>query len=405
MRRSIIIGLSLLVLLGAVVVVLLRNEDSGPLPSAKELRTNGFAVWPEDTLDEGMEACQDAESWRLDPQETAFRFTREVLKYPDPGLNTGPIGDEESPNKIRYIIGSKGVRGVFLGSVIDVRKYDRCWFVVHLEPREGGGLPSIGALYSGEDLRLVMRLVWPDVRIGFGSWEKKVEGERGQIVLDVPDLEEANATGHVMALAPFRQVLDGSASPLPGIPDPASGEVTDVPLREVSQTPRICGDDPYRHPNSAIEDLYTFTLRSPVGRRDDRITFPRGEGAKPLSRHRWLLRVDGIELEARIPELRGGCRRVLSIDDGGPRILRSIRVSGDHFTFELDWRKATSAELWLLSASGRGGGGTWRFEPFDGPLTLSAYQPVPTNEPFHVTIILRDEGKVVGAERRWYRTD
>ena len=48
--------------IGAVLAVSLsKPEDGAPLPTDDELRTQGFAVWPEDTVEEGMKACQDAE--------------------------------------------------------------------------------------------------------------------------------------------------------------------------------------------------------------------------------------------------------------------------------------------------------------------------------------------------------
>jgi hypothetical protein len=100
MRRALFAGLLLLVLLAGGGVLLLQAENRAPLPSQDELRMDGFAVWPEDTVTEGMEACAEAEQWRLDPKETAFRFAREVLRYPEPSLNTDPIIDEESKAEV-----------------------------------------------------------------------------------------------------------------------------------------------------------------------------------------------------------------------------------------------------------------------------------------------------------------
>lgn len=390
--------------------MLLQDEDRGPLPSQDELRTDGFAVWPEDTLAEGMDACEKAESWRLDPKETAFRFAREVLRYPEPSLNTKPLDDfEPTPWEFRYLIGSRGVRGVFLGSIVDVRKYDRCWFVVHLQPREEGWLPSIGFIHGDDGTQLVLRMEGPNVEIGYGDWQREVTWRRGgaqppQVVLDPPEQLDPDATGHVMALAPFQDVFDGSASPLGSIPEPATTKVRPVGQREVEEIPRVCSHwEAHRQPLRAIADLYTFTLNSAVATRGRKVLFQRGDRAERVRGDRWLLHVDGVELTARIPELKQGCHRILSIQDGRRRLIESLHVEPERFTFELNWGRGSNAEIWLISGSGRGGG-NWRLDRFDSLLTLRTYDRLPANEPFYVMVVLREGRSVISAERIWYRT-
>jgi hypothetical protein len=211
MTRSVVLGLAAVLFVGSAIASVLRsNASTAPLPSPADLRTDGFAVWPEDTVQEGMEACREAETWRLDPLRTAFRFTRDVLEYPAPTLNA-EAGDV-SRQDLRFIIGSEGVRGVFLGSVIDVRKYGRCWFVVRLQPREGGYVPSVRVTRREGDPQIVLQSTADEMRVGYGRWARSIRGG-SRVVLDLPALEP-DATGHVMALSRYRQVFDGSATPL-----------------------------------------------------------------------------------------------------------------------------------------------------------------------------------------------
>lgn len=201
--------LSVLILLGAAAAVaLLRNDDRAPLPPQYELRTHGFAVWPEDTVAEAMDACEQAEAWRLDPKATAFRFAREVLKYPEPQLNTNPI--DPTPSKVRYLIGSDRVRGVFLGSVLDLRKYDRCWFIVRAENREDTFWDKISFRERDGNTYLVLDAGGlGQTEIGYGTWERVIEHPRTQDgsgpfstktrVLRLPEFG-SDVTGHVMPL-------------------------------------------------------------------------------------------------------------------------------------------------------------------------------------------------------------
>jgi hypothetical protein len=212
-KRTVVISLSVLVLLGAAVTVaLVKNDDRAPMPSEDELRTKGFAVWPEDTLDEGMDSCEHAQAWQLDPQETAFRFAREVLKYPDPQMNTDPVS--QSTTQIRYLMGSNGVRGdgVFLGAVIDVKKYDRCWFIVNAEDREDAAFDEVSYRHQGGRIWLVVHhrgLI--ETEVGYGAWERRSVPLASRGIAPAPPQPGAessfrlprldpDATGHIMSL-------------------------------------------------------------------------------------------------------------------------------------------------------------------------------------------------------------
>lgn len=132
MKRAFILLTALLVVVGAALIWL-PLDGGGPVPSATSLATYGFAVWPEDTLEEGMAACRRGEAWRRDPQEIARRFATAVLQYPEP-----EVGDNKPvDNHVRYLINSLRMGGLSLGSVLDLRRYGDCWFVVGGIPREG----------------------------------------------------------------------------------------------------------------------------------------------------------------------------------------------------------------------------------------------------------------------------
>jgi hypothetical protein len=231
-----VVVLSVLVVVSAgTAAVLIVGDDAlppAPLPRDEQLRTSGFAVWPQDTLAEGLDACETPESWRLDPQETAFEFARKVLKYPDPELNTGAI--RQSETKVRYLIGSQGVRGVgvFLGSVIDVKRYDRCWFVVNAEDREGAAFDKISFRHQSSDIWLVVHhrgLI--ETEIGYGGWERRLVplASRGippappqpgaESSVRLPALDP-DATGHIMSLTRNEQgiVIGVAARPLGFVP-------------------------------------------------------------------------------------------------------------------------------------------------------------------------------------------
>lgn len=235
-RRNIFVGLSVLVLaaaaVAAVVIVRVDAPPPAPLPTQEELKENGFAVWPEDTVDEGLDSCADAEPWRLDAQETAFRFAREMLEYPDPELNTGPIG--ATATQVRYLIGSEGVRGVgvFLGSVIDVQKYDRCWFVVNAENREDSVFYKVSYRRQAGDVWLVVHGGLVETEIGYGAWDRRLVplASRGippsppqpgsETSIRLPALDP-DATGHVLSLTRNEQgiVIGITAQPLGFVPN------------------------------------------------------------------------------------------------------------------------------------------------------------------------------------------
>src|SRR5688572_10713927 len=89
----------------------------------------GFAVWPEDTVEEGREACltrSDTEGWRKTDIDVALRYAEDVLGYP------APYTDQESPplSEMRWsnvIVYDERMKGIALGTVIATRRFGSCW--------------------------------------------------------------------------------------------------------------------------------------------------------------------------------------------------------------------------------------------------------------------------------------
>ena len=405
-----LVGLCVVALVGAVAgVAVLTQEERAPLPSHEELRASGFAVWPEDTLAEGMEACADADPWRLDPKETAFRFVREVFKYPAPTVNAGAIRLDESVEELRYIIGSRQVPGVFLGSVIDVRKYDRCWFVIWVEPREGGASGDVTYTHDASGAQLVVEPGGERTLIGYGTWERAFDGgERRMYDLTgvAPD-----ATGHVLSFH-CRKVCDGSGRPLGFVPEPATTDVERITVQEVVDAPRTCRAGHSRSKWRALVKLYAMSVgrsietdygKPKVGR--FRLTSEEqliDLGIEPLDGNRWsfTIRNGNVDLVARVVEKAPECWMIVTIEDPKHDPLRSLRVSKDTATFDLEWANATMASF---SIGGSSGGDTWYLRRLDAPITVTEVFPPPLQGPFYVSVRLSNKRGLVSEEKVWYR--
>jgi hypothetical protein len=407
MRRTVVIGLSVLILLGAgAAAALLNNNDSALLPSENELRTNGFAVWPEDTVEEGMAACEDAKPWRLDSVDTALRFAQDVLKYPDPHV-TLTIGDW-APQTIRYFVNNHGVASDQLPMIIDVRKYDRCWFVVGATPREDGFAATVSFVYRSGRPHLAIQSTGEKTEVGYGSWKRSFGGSE-QVLLDLPELGPA-ATGHVIILGTCQRVCSANAWTLGFVPKPATTEVVVLTRDELASTRGICRAGSFHSRLQALVNLYAMTVEKPIetsyGKPKVGNVVVKAQrqlrrlGIEPVGRDRWSFMVDGADLQARVIRVRDGCWSIVSIDDLDYDVLKSLHVGQDSLTFYLRWGEATSATVALSS---RHGGDSWDLQRLTGPITVMELVPLPLNEPFTLSISLRSGNTLVSYESFWYR--
>ena len=144
MRRSLVLASTLIV---AFVGPTAAQEPPSPWPTEEDVARSGFAVWPEDTVEEAQDACAqhtDDEPWRLSPTETALRFARVKLDHEKPTV------DEEATE-----IGSDSARvwlmapEVSLSNIFELRRHDVCWYVTRGDERED----SVGAsvLFARKD--------------------------------------------------------------------------------------------------------------------------------------------------------------------------------------------------------------------------------------------------------------
>jgi hypothetical protein len=394
MRKTLIVSVVLLVVVVGTAVALLREDDLGPIPSVEALRSEGFAVWPQDTLDEAMVACDAAEAWRLDAEQTALQFARDVLRYPEPFVND--VG--RTTNSSRYLVNTDGIRGLFLGSLVELRRYDRCWFIVGAEARESAIFPTVSFIHRSDRPHLVLDPVG-ETRVGYGRWSTEVEARR-QVVLRLPDLQ-SDATGHVMSDSRNARgiVTNIGASPLGFVPDPAAGAVDALGANQIEAIAGICrSGDSFRSPRAAIRDFVEWTLSDQLAIQGGYPTFRR-KLVEHLVGDRWLIVADDARLTASVPNLGKRCWRLESLGPPGRQLIRSLHAGGSVATIDLRWGRATEATVILGSARG---GDSWALRRISGPVTVFELFSHPSNEPFYVSVVLYRDGHVLSAQHSWY---
>lgn len=394
------LGLVVLFLGVAAAAVMLRSEESGPIPSRETLRRDGFAVWPQDTRDEAMAACDAAQGWQLDPKQTAERFARDVLGYPNPDASA----IDPTANAVRYLLNASGVRGVFLGSVVDVRRYGRCWFIVHAENREDSVFETVGFVHRGERTDLVLGSIGPlpgtEAHVGYGTWDYGIEQPAGQTLVQLPELE-SDATGHIMFVSRNeRGVATGiGANSLGFVPEPATGTTTQIEPEELVGNPELCTSE-FRRPQAVIRDLYEWTLNEHLQVVKGYPTYERRR-VRHLPGNRWRLIADDAKLEARVVKVGRRCWELGSLDPTGKPPVRSLFVDDSTITLDLHWGRADAASIALGSPSGAD---SWDLRRVEGAVTLFHSDADPHEEPFYVSVVLYKDSHVVSAGHSWYQT-
>lgn len=410
-RRRWMVGVSgflSVLIIGAGIaagVSAVQPPTEAAFPSQQQLRDSGFAVWPEDTVDEAKEECAEGHDWRFDSEQTALRFATNVLEFPQPKL-TSLSEEGAGPNKAAYILDTGGVKeSLFSASTVQLQRYGRCWYIVQAEPRDDGGFfPYLGFTREGERTQLIVSY-FGVVEVGYGRWSERLDPSNSQVVLDLPDLEP-DATGHVMSLAESGGAFSVAARPLGFVPEPATSGVTPLTPKELAETPEACiREDSYRSPRAALGDYYIFRFDAPAEVRYGNWRFP-GKNAhvERLDGDLWRLKVDDAVLTARVPNLRSGCWQIASIVDPQRIPIESLFANGNTLTFDLDWGEATGVGITIGTARG---GEAWGFDKLDRPITLSmSNQDAGSldDEPLRVTVVLRKGNRVTSAQHGWYRS-
>lgn len=411
----------LMVAVAATVVApftLPSTAPTSPYPSKSELRTGGFAVWPEDTIQEGKAACEEPEPWRLEAGSTVLRFAREVLKYPEPDVEDRVDNPESGTN--RYHV-TTPTEWVYLGMMVDLRKFGSCWFVVGATPREGGYPATVTFTHPGEEPHIAVRSTASRTEVGFGTWSHTFTGREG--TFDLSDVAP-EATGHVTTFNCYRELCDVNAWPLGAVPEPAAVEPIELGSDEFAALPGVkrtgCSTR-----LKQLAELYAIAEGKSLGTSNSRpsvgkVVF-RNEGQlaqtgiKEIGRDRWTVPLDDgrTSMEAQIMRIGDeSCWNAFEVEDPRRSLLTSLAVSEESVTFDLSWGQASTARVGIGSIRG---GDTYEFGRLEGPITITQLFATPLKEPFQVTVELRDaerfrldgtllrEGSLIAREQRWYR--
>lgn len=397
MRRLLLL-LAVLVVVGGAAVVVLGRDHSGPFPSEAKVRTHGFAVWPVDTVAEAERECAGAEEWRLGADTTALRFVRDLLRYPEPYVSE-VFGEGE--HTARLLMNTRGARGVTLGSVVELARFGRCWYVTGAEPREGGLGATVAFVYREGRAHLLLGNAGglPAGFVGYGDWETEIDPGDRQIVLWMPELDPA-ATGHALYTQPnsrgFSEMANArSLAPVPPPPSGPPAEVLEAP--DVVDNPNVCRieSSPFKTPERVVRHLYEWTFDNLLAQVDG---YPRYErkGFRHLGGDRWRLVVDDAVLIATIPEIADRCYKLVSLVPARrDPALRRLWVEDEAVTFGLDWGGGDEASL----AFGTGFDGvSATLKELQEPVTFPRHaEPQPTDVPTYARVVLYEDGHVVSA--------
>jgi hypothetical protein len=387
------------------IVVFLSRDEGGPIPPPASLANYGLAVWPEDTLEEAVDECADREPWRSDARATARRFGREMLNYPEPGVgNPTPARDH-----VRYLIGSRKLarQRLFLGSVLDLRRYGRCWYVVQGQPREDASLDAtIGFVHHWGNTKLLISRPGgiPEVHIGYGTWDRAISDGAERVLIDLPPLAP-DATGHVIYLAPDRSGVSEYVltERLGVVPSANQGSIVrPLDAAEVVDNPKICRieSSPYRSGRAVVRHLFQWTFDALLEQVDGYRTYERRQATMVLPPDRWKLIVDDATLDLTVSEIAGRCWKLVSMTSRSGNVIREFRVGPRAVTLDLAWGNADSA-LIAFGAGFDGRAGT--LARVDQKITFFR-QAAPQEEdvPTYTLVVLYKKEHIVAAQYGLY---
>jgi hypothetical protein len=402
--KKLLVALLLVVSAVITVAVLLTREEGGPIPSETSLANYGLAVWPADTLEEAQAECADAQLWRLDARATARQFAGDVLKYPAPTAGNAIPGEDH----VRYLVNSRGIDRVFLGSVLDLRRYGRCWYVVQGQPRESSWFEttSVGFVQrDGEPKLLISRPGGiPETRVGYGSWERTISAGANRAVVDIPALEEG-ATGHVIFLDRDENGVSEYVytERLGALPAPSKQSIVrPLGADEVADNPKVCRieSSPYRSGKAVVRHLFQWTFDALLEQEDGYPSYERRRATLVRPPDRWKLLVDDATLDLTIPEIANRCWKLVSMSPRSGEVIREFRVGPRTVTLHLDWGNADSALIFFgTEFDGRGG----TLARLDGPITFFRQAaPQPADVPTYALVVLYKDQHIMAAQYGLY---
>ena len=184
----------------------------------------GFAVWPEDPPEAGLEACEarlDDEPWRNDPATAADRFVRTVLGWRQPSDLSLEQVPEEAP-RTAFVMSDGEMPRSALGIALHLRQLRGCWFVAKVQPREGD--VAIDYRWEGREGDFALRVTYSgsapvNLEVGWGDNLHRASLEKGdKVVIPSP---HPGLSGHVLVIperGPSEFTFGQPLSPPPRIP-------------------------------------------------------------------------------------------------------------------------------------------------------------------------------------------
>lgn len=387
-----------------------------------------FAIWPEDTREEARVACLERageETWRLDANETADRFVRDVLGYQnaDIPLDQPPL-TQDSTNLVVY-----DDKMTDLGTVLHLRRFGSCWFVTFVGPREGFPTATFAYL-KGRSVAMANYGAGPadvaNVELGFGESAQSVTVKGGkQLVFDV----DSTGPGHYLVTYPnFRQWGQEYGEPLgPPLKDdylgkrtrgegyaiwPESSEKASEAKCDRAQKagePRVQGKneqtlrgEPWRKAPDTLLTWFVSGLRS--GYLEPGYFYGLGpyelvQGSDPL---RWQAVADNGSLptlEIELREVEGGCYAVKSVRTPEQPVNAKVWADRDRVSFDLSWApRATDVQV-FFTLGNNGTGGAFEKDPRLLPFSIGATD-LPEGKPGTYSIYLRRGERLVAVESR-----
>jgi hypothetical protein len=320
------------------------------------------------------------------------------MGYPEPGAED--FTQEDPSNRARFLVNTSGVRGAFLGSLLELSRYGNCWYLVDASPRESD-FPSatFGFVYRENTPHLLIASgpdgYVPGGRVGYGTWESEFIPELRSMVLDMPGVDR-DATGHVIYLDQETRLEAndvGLVSERVGVDTfgtipPAPSGAPARPL-EGAELPELCASVAYwaRTPEGVVRRLLRDGL-------DNWFLEAGGFGPyePPRFRHldgdHWRIVADRAVLDVTI-EHADRCARLVSIDtiDRDPP-LRRVWIEPSGATIGVDWGGGDDAFVELSSGSTGAGG---MFKQIREQVTLPWSEGRPAGTVSALTVLYKDE--------------
>lgn len=393
--------MAVLAVAGSVALVI-TGRSSGPWPSERHVLLHGLAAWPADTRAEAEAECSKADDWRRDAAATIERFASRVLRYPDPIFD---LPSQANPHRREALVTTRNSKSLFLGSLVEVQRLGRCWYVVNGEPREGESYLDL-AYQPGADSSTVIvhsKGGFPQTEIGWGEWERDIHftEPRNQIVMEVP-ARAASQPGHYM----LTYGGDNDVSEM--VDMDLLGAIPPVAANRLS-----LHDLPERTGEGGLCKLPDRNRRGPP-RLINRVVSTLGNGASSgvaypppyelektkLRATRWRVQADAADLDVHITRVGNRCWVLDSVSPrNGGRVIKEVRLGPSSLTLDLAWGRGDKANISYGPAVFPE---RTEFQRIDGPFTLRYVRE--TNElPLAVFVTIYRNGRVLSAERHLFR--